>query len=101
MAQEAMRVAQYHFIQSPNRFFPIEPHYLLPYFQFLPKKWRYFILTKTKLSRNQKWDSKQAQQYLDEIRLLSQKEYRTLFPNSRLWKEKFYGFNKSFVAHNF
>ncbi|WP_235114924.1 methyltransferase domain-containing protein [Cyclobacterium qasimii] len=38
MAKEAMRVGKNFYVQTPNKYFIIEPHYLLPYFQFLPKK---------------------------------------------------------------
>lgn len=101
MANEMRRVGKYYFVQTPNKYFFMEPHYLIPYFQFLPKKWRLFILTKTKLSRNMKWDKNAAQQYLDEIRLISGNEYKKLFPAGNIWKEKFLGFSKSFIAHNF
>ena len=37
MALEAQRVSRYHFIQTPNFWFPIEPHWVFPCFQFLPK----------------------------------------------------------------
>ena len=101
MANEIMRVGKYHYVQTPNKYFIIEPHYLLPYFQFLPKKTRYFILTKTKLSRLQKWSEKDARQYLDEILLLSKNDMKELFPLSKLTREKFMGMTKSFVVHNF
>jgi ubiquinone/menaquinone biosynthesis C-methylase UbiE len=101
MANEMMRVGKKYFVQSPNKYFFMEPHYLIPYFQFFPKNLRLFILTKTKLSRNMKWERKAAQQYLDEIRLISGREYRGLFPGGNIWKEKFFCLSKSFIAHNF
>ncbi|WP_460511998.1 class I SAM-dependent methyltransferase [Cyclobacterium sediminis] len=101
MAEEIVRVGRYHYVQTPNKFFIIEPHYLLPYFQFIPKSIRFFILTKTKFSRFKKWSSNEAQQYLDEILLLSGKDMKELFPDSKLTKEKFMGMTKSFVVHNF
>ena len=101
MAEEIIRVGRYHYVQTPNKYFIIEPHYLLPYFQFIPKKVRFFILTKTKFSRFKKWSKKEAQQYLDEIILLSKKDMKELFPSSKLTKEKFMGMTKSFVVHNF
>ncbi|WP_339875711.1 class I SAM-dependent methyltransferase [uncultured Algoriphagus sp.] len=100
MADEIMRVGKKHFIQTPNRTFPIEAHYAIPFAQYLPHDLLYFFLTKTKLSRLQKWNPKDAQQYLDEIRLLDIKEMQLLFPNSKMYQEKFMGLVKSICAHN-
>jgi hypothetical protein len=100
MANEIMRVGRNHFIQTPNRTFPVEAHYAIPFAQYLPHNLLYFFLTKTKLSRLQKWDPKDAQQYLNEIRLLDQKEMRQLFPDSKMYLEKFMGMIKSISAHN-
>jgi 2-polyprenyl-3-methyl-5-hydroxy-6-metoxy-1,4-benzoquinol methylase len=101
MAREIRRVGKNYFVQTPNKYFVIEPHYALPIFQFLPKKLGYLILTKTKLSRFNKWDPKAAQQYLDEIRLLSLKEMRNLFPDGQVYHEKVMGMNKSFTLYRF
>ncbi|MFD2203718.1 class I SAM-dependent methyltransferase [Shivajiella indica] len=100
MAKECMRVGKKYFIQTPNKHFFIEAHYALPFMQYFPKKFTYGILTKTKLSRMQKWDPGHARQYLEEIRLISHQEMKRLFPNARIYKEKMWGMNKSFTAHN-
>lgn len=100
MAREAIRVGKKYFIQTPNRHFFLEAHYALPFAQYLPKKLTYFLLTKTRLSRGSKWDQKDAQQYLDEIRLLTLGEMKSLFPGAKIYKEKFFGLDKSFSAHN-
>ncbi len=101
MAQEVIRVGKKYIIQTPNKYFFIEPHYLLPFFGYLPKPIKFWILTKTKLSRLKKWDEKFAKQYIQEIRLISEKEMKILFPNSKIYFEKFLGMNKSFTTHNF
>lgn len=100
MAAEVKRVGNYYFIQTPNKYFPIEPHYVLPFFQYLPDNIKYFILTKTRLSRMEKWNKEYARQYIDEIRLLSEKEMKELFPESMIYHEKLAGMTKSFTAHN-
>lgn len=100
MAQEVQRVGKHYFIQTPNRYFPVEAHYAFPFAQYLPKSLMYFFLTKTKLSRLKKWEPQEARQYLEEIRLLSRKEMKTLFPNSNLYQEQVLGLTKSFAAHN-
>ena len=101
MAKETQRVGKYYFIQTPNKHFIIEPHFLLPFFQFLPKNLQYYILTKTKLSRGKKWNKKFAKNYINEIRLLSLNEMKELYPHSKFDFEKFIGLTKSFTAHNF
>ncbi|MEX2567235.1 MAG: methyltransferase domain-containing protein [Cyclobacteriaceae bacterium] len=99
MASEIQRVGKYFFVQTPNKYFFLEPHYALPFFQFMPSHVAYFILTKTKLSRMQKWDPLFAKSYLDEIRLLSLKEMKMLFPVAQVYQEKIMGFTKSFILH--
>ena len=100
MSQEVQRVGKYHFIQTPNKYFLIEPHFLFPLFQFLPKSLKYLLLTKTKLSRGKKWNKKFAKEYIQEIRLLSLKEMKYLFPNSKNKTERFLGMSKSYTLHN-
>lgn len=100
MADEIRRVGKYHFIQTPNKHFPVEAHYALPFAQYMPKKWVHFILTRTKLSRLQKWKTEDAKQYLEEIRLITEPELRDLFPKSLIYQEKLMGLVKSISAHN-
>jgi 2-polyprenyl-3-methyl-5-hydroxy-6-metoxy-1,4-benzoquinol methylase len=101
MASEIRRLGKKYFVQTPNKYFFIEPHYALPLMQFLPSSLVYSILTRTKLSRMQRWDPQYAKAYLEEIRLLSQKEMKQLFPEGQIYCEKFLGMNKSFTLHNF
>lgn len=100
MANEIMRVGKKYFVQTPNIYFPVEAHYALPYAQFWPKGILLKTLTKTKLSRLQKWDEAHAKQYLNEIRLLNEKELKVLFTGSSIYREKVFGLVKSISAHN-
>lgn len=100
MAKEIQRVGKKFFVQTPNKYFPIEAHYAIPFAQYLPKSLLLFLLTKTKLSRMSRWKKEDAQQYLDEIRLLDEKEMKILFPGSKILKEKTLGLVKSLTAHN-
>ena len=52
------------------------------------------------MSRLKKWDKELAKQYIDEIRLMNFNEIKTLFPNCKVYFEKFLGMNKSFTVHN-
>jgi 2-polyprenyl-3-methyl-5-hydroxy-6-metoxy-1,4-benzoquinol methylase len=100
MAKECVRVGKKFYIQTPNKHFIIEPHYALPFFQYLPNSLAFIILTKTPFSRLNKWKEEEAKQYLQEIRLISESDMKKLFPGAKIYKEKFLGMSKSFTAHN-
>ena len=63
-ANEISRVARRYFVQTPNRYFPIEPHYQFPFFQFLPRSLRQALNRRFTLG----W---QAKGHWEEITLLS------------------------------
>jgi SAM-dependent methyltransferase len=100
MAKEAMRVAKHYFIQTPNKYFPIEPHFKFPLFQFLPDEMKLFLQTKTSIINGVRYEKEYAEAIIKEIRLLSRAELSNLFPNSNLYIERFLGFSKSFIVHN-
>jgi hypothetical protein len=101
MADEVRRVGKRYFIQTPNRFFPIEPHFLLPFFQFLPLELRAQLLSRFDLGWMQKTpDLEAARETVDSIRLLSRADLQTLFPEASLYAERFLGLTKSFVAYH-
>jgi len=100
MAHECVRVAKCYFIQTPNRRFPIEPHFLLPGFQFLP------LSVRARLHAWRKWgwwdraaSYHEAFEEVESIRLLTRREMHYLFPQATLWTERFMGLAKSFVAY--
>lgn len=95
MAEEVQRVGKRYFVQTPNRYFPIEPHVLLPFFQFFPSGLKVFLATH---SPNCGWKSSHVEE-LSTIRLMTEKELRTLFPGAKVYKERFLGLTKSFVLY--
>lgn len=99
MAGEVRRVAQAYYIQTPYRYFPIEPHFLFPCWQFLPTNLRAALHRRFKLG----WmpaepDPVRAREDVEQIRLLNQREYRELFPDAELVPETLAGLTKSLVA---
>jgi hypothetical protein len=98
-AAEARRVAEQLWIQTPARSFPLEPHLLAPFFQYLPRSLqarmaRYFtlwgLLTKPTAAR--------VEEMISDIRLLTYREMKQLFPDCLILKERLFGLTKSYVA---
>lgn len=101
MASEVRRVGQRYFVQTPNRYFPLEPHFHVPFFQFLPRALRIALVQRFKLGwMPRKPDYQQAKQEVDQIRLLSVTEMQTLFPDATLYREKIGGLTKSVIAYS-
>lgn len=106
MAREIARVGRRYYVQTPNRRFPIEPHYLLPLFQFYPKWLKIFALRFFALQmsggqlRRRQLDREQAAIEADSIRLLDRGELQKLFPGATIWAERLGPFSKSYVAYD-
>lgn len=100
MAREVRRIGQRYFVQTPNRNFPIEPHFLFPYFQFLPVSIRVWLVRHFNMGFFQKTPNADvARKIVTDIRLLAKSDMRRLFPESRLFKEKMLGMTKSITAY--
>lgn len=100
MAREVQRVGRRYFVQTPNRYFPIEPHFLFPYWQFLPLGWRVLLIQRFNIGWfKRRPDPREALALVSHIRLLNEAEMRQLFPNALLYKERLLGLTKSFVAY--
>lgn len=101
LANEIMRIGKKFFIQTPNYYFPVEPHFLFPFFQFLPEGIKINLSLKHDLGWFQKQQNrKNARELVSSIRLLKLSELRELFPGSKIIKEKYFLLNKSFIIHN-
>ena len=99
MAREIRRVAKGYFVQTPNKWFPIEPHFLVPFWQFLPYWFRARMLMRRNLGyvfRVQ--DYLLAKATIEEIRLLTAREMRWLFPDGEIYREKLGPLTKSIVV---
>ncbi|MEO7648000.1 MAG: methyltransferase type 11, partial [Gemmatimonadaceae bacterium] len=101
MANEVRRVGKRYFIQTPNLFFPLEPHFLVPGFQFFPLGLRAWMVSSFDVGWYRRIpDLHQARAEVESVRLLSRTDLRRLFPEARIYKERFAGIVKSFVAYH-
>jgi len=102
MANEIRRVGNNYFIQTPNLYFPIEPHWLFPFFQFFPIGVRVFLTQHFNIGGYPKTNNRaKALERVNEVRLLSKKEITELFPDGNCYEEKFFSLTKSFVMYRF
>jgi ubiquinone/menaquinone biosynthesis C-methylase UbiE len=100
MANEVARVGKSYFIQTPNKYFPIEPHWLFPFFQFLPFSIQVFLTQHFTLGNIKKTNNKEAAiNLVKEVRLVSKKDFESLFKDAKIYKEKIIGLTKSFTAY--
>ncbi len=99
MAREIIRVGKRYIVQTPNRVFPLEPHFLVPFFPQLPRSLKLFLLTRLSLGWYQRFpDSRTAGAQIDSIHLLSRGQVRGLFNGAPIYREKIFGLTKSFVV---
>lgn len=97
-AQEIQRVAPSFVLQTPNRYFPLEPHFYVPFFPFIPLGVRAWLHRCFRLG----WfapepDELKARIDCDQIRLLTRKELKLLFPEAGIECEWLGGMVKSFI----
>ena len=102
-AREVARVGRAYWIQTPNRWFPVEQHLLTPFVHWLPKRWQARIvrrgtvwgaLTRPTPDRREFY----IEHFLRDIRLLGVRQVQALFPGARVIRERFLGMTKSLIA---
>jgi hypothetical protein len=99
MAAEVRRLAPRHWVQTPNFWFPLEPHFLTPAWHWLPQRVRVALL------RRRRWgwrgpcpDVEEARALVREVRLMRGREFTRLFPGATIEHEHVGPLVKSFVA---
>ena len=99
MADEVRRLAKKYFVQTPNYYFPMEPHSLFPGFQFLPVAMQVWLVQRRAIGWfPQAENYRQACEIVGEIHLLKKREMKTLFPDAVILHERFLGATKSLMA---
>ena len=100
MAAEIRRVAALvYWVQTPNYWFPMEPHFLVPGWQWLPEGARVAVLRRHGIPwAGRSPDPEHARETVAEHRLLRRREIARLFPEARIVGERFGGLVKSWTA---
>lgn len=102
MANEVRRVGKRYYVQTPNRYFPMEPHWVLPFFQFFPFRLQVWITRRFYLDAYPEAQRQEvAINRVKEVRLLTEGEMLELFPDGRIYREMVLGLKKSITSYNF
>jgi hypothetical protein len=99
LAEVVHESAPAHWVQTPYRYFPIEPHWLAPGWQFLPPAGRAAVLCHWPFCHGGRpRDRTSALRIVLTTELVGHAEMGLLFPSSDIWCERVAGLTKSIVA---
>ena len=99
VADEIRRVGRSYYVQTPNFYFFIEPHFIAPFIHWLPVKLRiklvrYFTLWGLTLRP----DQAEIESAVRETVLLTKRQMRVLFPDASFLSERVLGMQKSIIS---
>jgi len=101
MAGNILALSSRYFVQTPSKCFPLEPHFLIPFFPYYPLTLRAFFLRHLECGgygKKRDWvSSRIAGEY---VRPLIKKEFQQLFPGGTLHIERYLFIPKSYMITN-
>jgi hypothetical protein len=98
-ATHARRLAHVYFVQTPNVWFPIEPHFLCPAFHWLPIQCRAWLLMKCGLGRYPRApDIDTAYKAVESVNMICMGQLKYLFPDATIISERYCWIRKSMIA---
>ena len=103
-AREVARTGRGYWVQTPNRYFPVETHLLTPFVHLLPGSLRAYVVRRFTVWQ---WMARPGaeekrfyiEHFVSDVRLLGAKDMRELFPDAVILRERFLGFTKSVIAY--
>lgn len=97
-AEAVHALGEQHWVQTPYRYFPIEPHWVFPGLQFLPLRTRIAVMMNWPLIPDHPRTYAEAVRRSQGSELLSRTHMRYYFEGSRLQEERLFGLIKSLIA---
>jgi hypothetical protein len=99
MAREIRRVAPAFWLQTPNYWFPLEPHFHIVGWQWLPEPVRVGLLRRRRCGwRGPCADDSEALRCVREVQLLTRRDLKELFPGATITPEHLFGLVKSWIV---
>jgi hypothetical protein len=97
-AAETRRVGRAYYIQTPNFWFPLEPHYMFPLIHWLPDAAKVALFTNLSLGYAKKVSFEEALTRIDHTRMLSTRMMRHFYPDTKICFERVLLLRKSITA---
>jgi len=99
-AAEIRRLANAYYVQTPNFWFPVEPHFRAPLLHFLPEQLRARLVMRVRLgfAETRSATISDAMLQVQDARLLDRRQLAALFPDAEILDERFFGLTKSLIA---
>lgn len=99
-AANTKRLSKRYYVQTPNYWFPFEPHFRFPGFQYLPAALRTRLIMRYSLGFFRRIDDlEEAKDIIAHHTLISRRQMGTLFQDATIKFEKVLGINKSIIAY--
>lgn len=98
LADVVVSLAPGYLVQTPYRYFPVEPHWMFPGFQFLPMSARFYLAPRWPLGHTYGWAPDASADEVMSTELLSASEMRRYFPDAEIVWERVAGMPKSMTA---
>lgn len=98
-ANETRRVGNAYYVQTPFLWFPIDPHYGVPFFHWLPGPTRAYLMSKYKIGYSDKSETYEIALWdVDHTQMVDRYLMKKLFPDAEVIKEKFMLMTKSIIC---
>lgn len=98
-AAETARVGRAYYLQTPNFWFPLEPHYGVPFFHWLPAPTRLWCHTHMNVGFAKRCGVDEAIARIDHTRIISRRLLRHVLPDGTHDREKIAGITKSLIVY--
>ena len=97
-SKETQRVGRGYYMQTPNFWFPLDPHYGVPFVHWLPDALRISLHSSFNLGYARKTSYQEALSRVDHCRMVDKRLIRELFSDGHVFSERYMFMAKSIIA---
>lgn len=98
-SEEVARLGKIIYLQTPYFWFPIEPHFMMPFFHWLPESIRVWMVMHFTLGHRKRLRNREeAIESVRSVNIVDENKFRQLFPFCEIRKEKILFFTKSLIG---